>query len=115
VEDTAVRVAAGLCSAEAARRLAADGPNAVAAPPRHGVAGRIGRQLRDPLVALLLAAAVVTALLGDLPDTAVIADHRQHGDRRGPGGTGGAALFLVNRMAAPAASRRMARSTRRAP
>ena len=73
MEDTAVRAATGLSSAEAARRLAADGPNAVTAPARHGVAGRIGRQLRDPLVALLLAAAVVTALLDDLPDTAVIA------------------------------------------
>jgi Ca2+-transporting ATPase len=63
---------AGLSSAEAAARLAADGPNTVAAPPRRHLAGRIGRQLADPLVALLLAAAVVTTVLGDLPDTAII-------------------------------------------
>ncbi len=66
-------VAAGLGSAEAAARLVADGPNVVSAPPRRRLAGRIGHQLADPLVALLLAAAVVTTALGDLPDTAVIA------------------------------------------
>ncbi|MFG1605186.1 cation-translocating P-type ATPase [Actinoplanes sp. NPDC049265] len=63
---------AGLTSAEAADRLAADGPNTVTPPRPRRLAGRIGRQLGDPLVALLLAAAVVTAVLRDLPDTAVI-------------------------------------------
>jgi Ca2+-transporting ATPase len=63
----------GLTTAEAQARLAADGPNAVAAPRRRRLLGRVGRQLADPLVALLLAAAVVTAALRDLPDTAVIA------------------------------------------
>ncbi len=64
--------ASGLGSAEAAARLRADGPNTVAAPRKRGLAGRIFRQLTDPLVALLLAAAVVTTLLRDYPDTAVI-------------------------------------------
>jgi Ca2+-transporting ATPase len=63
----------GLTTAEAEVRLAADGPNEVAAPRRRRLLGRIGHQLADPLVALLLAAAVVTTALGDLPDTAVIA------------------------------------------
>jgi Ca2+-transporting ATPase len=62
----------GLSSPQAAARLAADGPNVVAAPPRRRLIGRIGHQLADPLVALLLVAAVVTAVLRDLPDTAVI-------------------------------------------
>ncbi|SNY59234.1 cation-translocating P-type ATPase [Paractinoplanes atraurantiacus] len=62
----------GLTTAEAAARLAADGPNLVEAPRPRRLAGRIGRQLADPLVALLLAAALVTILLGDVPDTAVI-------------------------------------------
>ncbi|WP_341720426.1 cation-transporting P-type ATPase [Micromonospora sp. FIMYZ51] len=62
----------GLSSAEAARRLRVDGPNVAAAPPRRHLAGRILRQLTDPLVALLLAAAVVTTALRDYPDTAVI-------------------------------------------
>jgi Ca2+-transporting ATPase len=63
----------GLTQTEATRRLATDGPNAVQseAPPR--LAYRIFRQLADPLVALLLASAVVTALLRDATDTAVIA------------------------------------------
>ncbi len=62
----------GLSSAEAAHRLRVDGPNVAAAPPRRHLAGRILRQLTDPLVALLLAAAVVTTALRDYPDTAVI-------------------------------------------
>ncbi|XVU21463.1 cation-translocating P-type ATPase [Actinoplanes sp. CA-054009] len=62
----------GLTSGQAARRLAADGPNAVDPPRPRRLTGRIGRQLGDPLVLLLIAAAVITALLGDVPDTAVI-------------------------------------------
>jgi Ca2+-transporting ATPase len=44
----------------------------VAAPPRRGIALRVGRQLADPLVALLMVAGVVTAALGDIPDTLII-------------------------------------------
>ncbi|MEU8233183.1 cation-transporting P-type ATPase [Actinoplanes sp. NPDC048967] len=62
----------GLTSAEAAARLAGDGPNTVSAPAPRPLVARVGRQLADPLIALLLVAAVVTALLDDLPDTAVI-------------------------------------------
>ncbi|MGC5306994.1 cation-translocating P-type ATPase [Micromonospora zamorensis] len=62
----------GLDAAEAAARLRAAGPNTVAAPPRHHLGVRVLHQLTDPLVALLLAAAAVTTVLGDYPDTAVI-------------------------------------------
>ncbi|WSK45093.1 cation-transporting P-type ATPase [Micromonospora maris] len=62
----------GLSSAEAAERLRLDGPNAAEAPPRRHLTVRVLRQLTDPLVALLLAAAVVTTALRDYPDTAVI-------------------------------------------
>nr|WP_307835543.1 cation-transporting P-type ATPase [Actinoplanes campanulatus] len=62
----------GLSDVEAAARLAADGPNLVAPPRRHGVSYRVGRQLADPLVALLLVAGLVTAALGDVPDTLII-------------------------------------------
>ncbi|MEU5912192.1 cation-transporting P-type ATPase [Micromonospora sp. NPDC047527] len=73
LEDTVdVPVPVGLDAAEAAARLRANGPNTVAPPPRRHVAVRVLRQLTDPLVALLLAAAVVTTVLGDYPDTAVI-------------------------------------------
>ncbi len=65
-------IAYGLTSAEARQRLDTDGPNAVAPPPPRTVWRRIGGQLTDPLVALLLAAGVVTAVLGDLPDTIII-------------------------------------------
>lgn len=72
VVGTPVGPAGGLSSAEAAERLRADGPNAAAPPPRRHLASRILHQLTDPLVALLLAAAVVTTVLRDYPDTAVI-------------------------------------------
>jgi Ca2+-transporting ATPase len=62
----------GLTTAEAAARLAANGPNTVSPPPPTSLVARVGRQLTDPLVALLIVAAVVTTALGDLPDTAVI-------------------------------------------
>jgi P-type Ca2+ transporter type 2C len=64
---------AGLSTAQAHARLAAEGPNTVARPRRRRLAGRVVCQLTDPLVALLLAAAAVTTLLGDVPDTLVIA------------------------------------------
>ncbi|HEU4425987.1 MAG TPA: HAD-IC family P-type ATPase, partial [Pilimelia sp.] len=73
VETTDVRQATGLTAAEAVNRLRTDGPNTVAAPRRQHLSGRILRQLTDPLVALLLAAAVVTTALRDYPDTLVIA------------------------------------------
>ncbi|RZT77771.1 Ca2+-transporting ATPase [Micromonospora violae] len=72
VDPVDVDVSVGLDAAEAAARLRATGPNTVAPPPRQPVTARILHQLTDPLVALLLAAAAVTAALGDYPDTAVI-------------------------------------------
>lgn len=65
-------VVTGLSRAEAAARLAAEGPNAVARPKPPRLTARIGDQLTDPLVMLLLAAAAVTVLLRDWTDTAVI-------------------------------------------
>ncbi len=65
-------VVIGLSTADAVARLAADGPNAVAKPRPRRLIERIGAQLADPLVALLLAASVVTLILRDWTDTAVI-------------------------------------------
>jgi Ca2+-transporting ATPase len=65
--------ASGLTEGEAATRLAAYGPNR---PPRARPPGRLriaARQLADPLVALLLAAVVVSALIGEHAEAAVIA------------------------------------------
>ncbi|RZU53534.1 Ca2+-transporting ATPase [Krasilnikovia cinnamomea] len=64
---------AGLSSAEATELLSVHGPNAVAQPRPQRLPSRILRQLTDPLVALLIAAAVVTTALQDLTDTIVIA------------------------------------------
>ncbi len=63
---------AGLTSSEAAIRLARDGPNAVPQPPPTRMWQRILRQLRDPLIVVLLAATALTAVIGDWTDMSVI-------------------------------------------
>ena len=63
----------GLSIAEAASRLRADGPNALAEAPLPTVVRRIARSLRDPLVLVLLTALVLTLSVKDLADAAVIA------------------------------------------
>jgi Mg2+-importing ATPase len=61
----------GLDSAEAARRLASIGPNAL--PQPHATAVRIlGRQLANPLLGLLLAATAVSFVLGQRTDALII-------------------------------------------
>lgn len=63
---------AGLSQAEVARRRATAGPNALPAPKPPGLLIRTVRQLDNLLILVLLAAAAVTALLGEWADTAVI-------------------------------------------
>jgi Ca2+-transporting ATPase len=74
-DSTGVEVVAslGLTSAEAAARLARDGANVL--PERHRVAlwQRVLLQLRDPLMVVLLAAAVLTIATGDWADATIIA------------------------------------------
>ncbi|MFC3848957.1 HAD-IC family P-type ATPase [Corynebacterium hansenii] len=62
----------GLASAEASRRLASDGPNALPEPDRDGVVTRFLGHFNDPLIHVLLAAAAITALMRHWIDTAVI-------------------------------------------
>lgn len=62
----------GLDAAEAARRLASDGPNHVADGHRLGVVAKVARRLVEPLVAILLVAALVSGLTGDLASLAII-------------------------------------------
>jgi Ca2+-transporting ATPase len=65
--------ALGLRADEAARRLALDGPNELARATRPAY-GRIAlRQLADPLVALLVGAALVSLAVGEELESAVIA------------------------------------------
>jgi P-type Ca2+ transporter type 2C len=63
----------GLSSAEAAARLDRVGPNSLPAPPWVPLWRRVATQLRDPLVVVLLVAAVLTIISGDWTDAAVIA------------------------------------------
>ncbi len=63
----------GLSSAEAAQRLEQHGTNALPVRAARTVFSRVGDQLRDPMIVLLLAAAVVTIGVGDIADTVVIA------------------------------------------
>jgi P-type Ca2+ transporter type 2C len=62
----------GLAGAEAARRLAAAGPNVLPSRTRPRYALIAARQLADPLVALLLAAAAVSVLVGEGLEAVVI-------------------------------------------
>jgi P-type Ca2+ transporter type 2C len=64
---------AGLSSAQAAELLARNGPNLP--PTRRGTPWprRVGLQLRDPLMVVLLAAMMLTIATGDWTDAAVIA------------------------------------------
>ncbi|MFG3608230.1 cation-transporting P-type ATPase, partial [Streptomyces sp. NPDC047928] len=63
----------GLTEAEAALRLERYGPNAVTAERGIPLYARVGRQLRDPLIMVLLGAIVLTVLIGDHTDSLVIA------------------------------------------
>jgi len=58
----------GLATEEAELRLAETRPNTVADRPRLEIAAKIRRRLVEPLVAILLAAALVSGLTGDWPD-----------------------------------------------
>jgi Ca2+-transporting ATPase len=62
-----------LTTAEAGTRLAEQGPNAVQTRRRVRLVSRLGNQLRDPLLLLLIAAVILTVSVGDFTDAVVIA------------------------------------------
>lgn len=62
----------GLTGAEAARRHALYGPNAIGERPRQGWPAIFLRQFRSPLVLILLLAAALASVLGHLADALVI-------------------------------------------
>jgi Ca2+-transporting ATPase len=72
VSEALAAGAAGLTTSEARERFARNGPNVVSRQPRPPVWRRTVRALRDPLVLVLLSAAVLTTVTGDVPDTVVI-------------------------------------------
>ena len=63
---------AGLSADEAARRLAEHGPNRLPRPPGRGWFMRLLAQFNNLLIQVLIAAAIITALLGHWVDTWVI-------------------------------------------
>jgi Ca2+-transporting ATPase len=73
VSTPAGKEQAGLTFAEAARRLAEDGPNRVPRQRRRSWPARVLGQLRDPMILLLCGALVVVILLGDVSDAVIIA------------------------------------------
>ncbi len=58
-----VNLEGGLSGAEAARRLAADGPNEISSAPPLSTWRRLVRQFRDPLVYLLLVAVAISVVV----------------------------------------------------
>ncbi|HEY6869903.1 MAG TPA: HAD-IC family P-type ATPase, partial [Novosphingobium sp.] len=62
----------GLTSAEAARRLAQDGPNLVEADDRTTLVRQLLRKLAEPLVLILIAAAGVSGATGDMASLVII-------------------------------------------
>jgi Ca2+-transporting ATPase len=63
----------GLDPAEAAKRLERDGPNELRAQPPVPLWKLVLRQFESPLVWILVVAAVVSGVIGDLPDAIAIA------------------------------------------
>ncbi|WP_454720913.1 MULTISPECIES: cation-translocating P-type ATPase [Cupriavidus] len=64
--------ARGLDAAQAAQRARKYGPNAMQAAPRRSVLALAAAQLADPMVVILVIAAIVSAILGDRLDALVI-------------------------------------------
>ncbi len=62
----------GLTSAEAARRLATYGPNTVRAKRERGDVALLLSQFRSPIILILIAAAFLSAFLGDRVDAGII-------------------------------------------
>lgn len=63
---------AGLAGAEVSRRLASHGPNVLPAPPAASLLWVFVRQFLSPLIYILIAAAVVSLVMGERVDAAFI-------------------------------------------
>src|SRR5450830_412420 len=62
----------GLTTAQAAKRLAEDGPNALPGDQRRTLLGIVKETLREPMFLLLLAAGLLYLLLGDLQEGLIL-------------------------------------------
>ncbi|MGO1285244.1 MAG: cation-transporting P-type ATPase [Brachybacterium sp.] len=65
--------ASGLSAADAASRLERHGPNALPTDTQESALKRLLRQFHDPMIYVLIGAAVLTTVMGHLIDTVVIA------------------------------------------
>ncbi len=63
----------GLTAAEAAARLARDGPNAIAAEAPPSIAQIVIAQLREPMSIMLIAVTVVSLIIGEIPTAVIVA------------------------------------------
>ena len=72
LEALGVDPSRGLTTQEAAERSSAQGPNELVELGRRSILSIIWDQLRGALIALLIAAAVVSAAVGDVQDAAAI-------------------------------------------
>ena len=73
VRELGSDLARGLTSTEAARRLAADGPNTVAAPTTRSALAMLANQFRSLMVALLVVAGGIALGMGDVIEALAIA------------------------------------------
>jgi Ca2+-transporting ATPase len=75
-EDAAQRLGSdlesGLAANDAAQRLARDGPNEIREQGRRSLFAMIAAQFKDFMILVLIAAALVSGLVGDAEDTFVI-------------------------------------------
>jgi len=62
----------GLSTPHADQLLREVGPNSLPEPPRRRLTARVGEQLRDPMILLLMAAAFLTAFLHDVSNMVII-------------------------------------------
>src|SRR4051794_6693960 len=63
---------AGLSAAEAARRLSMSGANVIVEKPRRSPLRMLLAEFGDFLIVILMVAAVISGIIGDLKDTVVI-------------------------------------------
>ena len=72
IEKTLKTNSAGLTGAEAKRRFTTDGPNLLEAKKKKTILGILLSQLTDFMTLILIAAAVISGIVGDVTDTIVI-------------------------------------------
>ena len=63
----------GFTAEEATRRYAQFGPNALDEPPSRSLLAMLGAQFADVMIMVLISAAVISGVIGDIADTLVIA------------------------------------------